>query len=271
MKRFSVLSVVCAALFFVPLGAQVPPPFEEKAPPVERDDGPDPFDPDLDKPKMVRVMVEFIEMPHEVLTDLLFDDRPESADATGLRKKVQGLVKEGTAKVMETQVVTARSGDKSLAESAHELIFPTEYEPPCVPERVTVPDSGEAMGTSSAKALAALVTTPTPTAFETRNVGSTLEVESTLGGSDRIIDLRFAPSLVWYEGNTTWQERTDPLGNKTAIEMPDFYSLRLEMSLTLIPGQYVMAGVLSPKDDEGKADLSRKMMVFVKADTLVVK
>lgn len=279
MKRFAVLSAGCVVLFFVPLGAQekgkVPSPFEEAAPAAAEsageEDGPDPFDPDVDKPKMVQVMVECIEMPHEVLTDLLFENRPASADATELRRRVQGLVKEGTAKVLETQVMTARSGNKSLAESIREQIWPTEVEPPYVPERVVAPGNDEAMGVQQVKALSALVTPPTPTSFETTEVGSTLEIEPTIGADGKLVDLRFAPNLLWHEGNTVWQERTDSLGNKFTIEMPDFYTIRMDTSLTLISGQYAMAGTLSPKDAAGKADLSRKVMVFVKADILVVK
>jgi hypothetical protein len=33
----------------------------------------------------------------------------------------------------------------------------------------------------------------------------------------------------------------------------------------------VLAGVVSPKDAEGTTDLSRKLMIFVKCDTLIVK
>lgn len=250
----------------------VPPPFEAEAPPVEAEEGPDPFDPDLEKPKMVRVVVEFVEMPHEVLGDLLFDDSPESADATGLRRKARELVKAGVAKMLETQMVVARSGEKARSRSVGELIFPTEYEPSMVPDRVTVPDPRDgSTSPEAAKALAALVTPPGPTAFETRETGSILEIEPTLDRTGGIVDLRFEPQLVWHEGNTRWHQRTDPLGNVSTVEMPDFYSLKIECALTLVPGRHALAGVLSPKGPDGTADLDRKVMVFVKADVLVVK
>ncbi len=256
---------------------QVPPPFEGTPPAagaresttIQNTD--DPFDPDHDRPKMIRVTTEFFEMSNDILTELLSIHKPESSDATNLRTNVLNLTENKTTKMLETQVLTARSGQKSTLDSALESIFPTEYEPFLVPENVTVEDGGEAVTPSSAKALAALVTPATPTAFETRNVGSSLVIEPTLSPDNRLIDLRFEPNLVWHEGTTKWHERTDPLGNISTIEMPDFYSMSVHTALVLIDGQYTLAAVLSPKNAEGKTDLTRKVMLFVKADVLVVK
>jgi hypothetical protein len=46
--------------------------------------------------------------------------------------------------------------------------------------------------------------------------------------------------------------------------MPDFNAVRLNTSVTCISGQYSLAGVLSPKNDKGEVDMTRKLMVFVK-------
>ena len=47
--------------------------------------------------------------------------------------------------------------------------------------------------------------------------------------------------------------------------------VRLNTSITCINGQYSLAGVLSPKDDKGEVDMTRKLMVFVKCDVLLMK
>jgi hypothetical protein len=76
---------------------------------------------------------------------------------------------------------------------------------------------------------------------------------------------------VWHTGSVTWHEGKDQLGNPFHVRMPDFYTLRLNTALTLVSGQYALAGALSPKDDKGETDMTRKVMVFVKCDVLVVK
>ena len=224
-----------------------------------------PLDGGVEVPKMIRVQVEYVELSHETLTDLLFLADPPSADATPLRKQVQELVKKGEAKVIETMICNARSGEKALAESINEFIYPTEYEPP------TLPGSFEKSPLSDAQALEELLNFATPTSFETRNLGTTLEIEPTSGSDDKIIDLRLAPDMVWHTGETVWLERKDSFGNISKIQMPKIYSLRTTTALSCKEGQYVFATALSPKDGEGTTDPSRKVMVFVKCDILVVK
>ena len=112
---------------------------------------------------------------------------------------------------------------------------------------------------------------PIPTAFETRNLGSTLEIEPTIGVDNKTIDLRFIPEMVWHTGNTVWLDGKDAFGNACKIQMPDMYTLRLSTSLTCITGKYALAGVVSPKDEKGDTDNSRKVMIFVKCDVMAVK
>jgi hypothetical protein len=254
------------------LGAQepdkVPPPFEKAA----GDDAsqPDPFDEDVNAPRMIRVQVEYVELSHETLTDLLFLADPPSADATPLRKQVQELVKKGEAKVMETMICNARSGEKALAESINEFIYPTEYQPPTLPGTFGASDGDDGLSLDEVQTLEKLFSF-SPTSFETRNLGTTLEIEPTSGADDKVIDLRLAPDMVWHTGETVWVERKDSSGNTSKIQMPKIYSMRTTTALTCKEGQYVFAATLSPKDGEGTTDPSRKVMVFVKCDILVVK
>jgi hypothetical protein len=227
-------------------------------------------------PRQVRVQVELIEMPHELLTELLYKGTPSNADAGMLRDVVQARVKKGDATILETMICTARSGEKALSESISEYIYPTAYERAQVPNSVSISVNGvtataEDGKTTSPLELAKLIAPPTPTSFETRNCGSTLEIEPTLGGDDKTIDLRFAPDCVWHTGDTYYMEEKDSLGNVTKIQMPLIYSVRTTTALTLKDGQYQMPCVLTPKDVKGNGDPSRKVMLFVKCDVLVVR
>ncbi len=255
----------------LPLAAEpqaVPPAFENLPENDVESHSFDPFashDPDSALPRMVQVQVEFIELPHETLTKLLFLRSPKKADATELRKQVQELVSKNEASVPETQILVCKPGQKSTTESIHEFIYPTEYVPMTLPQ--TSKTSDEPMDIIDAICFSPA----TPTAFDARNLGSTLEVEATNSGDNRIMELRLIPEFVWHTGNTVWHEGKDLGGNPFKISMPFFYCVRMNTSITCIDGQYNFVGSLSPKDSKGVTDTTRKLMVFVKCDVLTVK
>ena len=153
----------------------------------------------------------------------------------------------------------------ATTESVEELIYPTEYEPATLPDNIHVKDE-EAAEKAKVK-VRDLATGPTPTAFDTRNVGSTLEIEPKLSSDHKTIDLRLVPEIVYHVGNEVWAEWKGKHGN-SPVQMPTFYAIRLNTSITLAEGHYMLAGALSPKSKEGGPDFTRKLMVFVKADVI---
>jgi hypothetical protein len=224
----------------------------------------DPLGENVELPRLVRVQAEFIEVSHETLTQLLFKPR-ESADDSGLRQELAKLAEEGKATVVETMLCTGRSGEKSMTESIKEFIYPTEYEPAELPNEIHTTASGEKLkGVSIDNA-----TGPTPTSFETRNLGSTFEMEPTLSENGKIIDLRFAPDIVYHVGNETWAEWKGKHGD-ASIRMPSMYTARLATAVTLMDGQPLFVAALSPKGENGFPDFKRKLMVFIRCDVLTV-
>lgn len=214
-------------------------------------------------PKQIRVQVEFIEVSHEQLTELLFAPKVP-ANGTELRKQLAQLVKDGKAGIVETLLCTARSGQKATTESIEEFIYPTEYEPAELPAEPSK-DKDKDDKTKTTRRDPAIG--PLPTAFETRNLGSTLEIEPTLSEDNKIIDLRFVPEIVYHVGNTVWAEWKGEHGN-SPVQMPTFYTLRVNTSVTLADGQSMLVAALSPKNKDGVPDFTRKLMVFVKADVI---
>lgn len=214
-------------------------------------------------PKMIQVQVEWIALEHTTLTEILFDREP-AGDSTELRHEVQELVREGEAEVLETAICLARPGQKATTESIREHIYPTEWEPMGLSNEISVE------GDLDAEALSQLRRPPTPTAFETRNVGCTLEIEPNIGADDRIIDLRFSPELVIPTGHLVWQSVKDGQDNENEIKLPLFYSLRTSTGLTMLDGQYRLASVLTPPGPEGEADFGGKIMLFVKCDVVAI-
>ena len=260
-------SVVCSATSV--FGQEVPPAFEKKdtGDEVASDDSGemehDPFDPTINAPKVVRVQVEYIEMASTDLTRLMMDDMPETADSTALRMKVQAMVEEKKAKVIDTQMVVGRSGQKSQSESREECIYPTEFSPMPMAEKTK-----EVIEKTVASSFP--MNPATPTAFETRNLGSNLESEPTITENDYEVDLRVLSSMSWHTGETVFHEGKDGAGNSFKLGMPEFYQMEINTSLTCISGQYNLLVCLTPKTGEGEIDTERKVMVFVKCDALPV-
>jgi len=247
---------------------------EERPAPAPFEEGTEVDDPfaaaaDLaDAPRQILTLVEWIEMPQAEASKLLLET-PLGFHADKLRAAAGAMIEAGTAKMLETSMVIARSGQKATTESIRERIYPTEYEPWELPNTVSV-DEEMKLRVADLKMLANLVTPATPTAFETRNLGTTLEVEPTVDVGDRVIELRLAPEIVWEVGRSVFSERKDPLGNVATIEMPVFYALRVNTGMTVLDGHHFLAAVQSPKGDDGEVDHQRKVLVFVRCDVQVV-
>lgn len=215
-------------------------------------------------PRHVRTQVEYIEMSLEQMTELMQDEAATQND-TALRKRVAEWVKSKKAKIIETQMVIARSGEKATSESIREYIYPTEYEPSEIPNEVHLHNEDGDSKVPNKE----IATGPTPTAFETRNLGATLEVEPTLTDDNLYIDLRLAPEIVYHVENMKWATWKDKHG-QSDIMMPIMYSLRVNTALTLANGRPSLVAALSPKDEKGVTDFSRKVLVFVQCDIIVV-
>lgn len=216
--------------------------------------------------KNVRTQVEFIDMPSELFTELMYGPHP-SANDNELREKVNQLIKEGKANVKETMLSTTRFGLRTKTESITEIIYATAYEPAQIAENVTVTGEGKKL---DKKAITnAAVTPPTPVEFETRNCGSTVELEVKVDDENEAIALTVDPQLVYYAGKIVHSEWKDHRG-RADITMPKFYVVRVNCNVVVKDGQYLMIAGVSPKDKNGDVDSSRKLMVFVKCDLLAI-
>jgi hypothetical protein len=221
--------------------------------------------PDSKNSRMVRVQVEFIEVSLEQFTDLMFGAKPAAND-TELRKQLDQLIKHGKANIIENLLCTCMDAQKATTESIEEYIYPTEYEPAELP-LVEPKKEGETPKIDREHVLDALG--PTPTAFETRNLGPTLEIEPKVSEDGKTIDLRFVPEIVYHVGNNVWAEWKGKHGN-SPVQMPTFYTVRCNTAVTLANGRHALAAALSPKDENGKTDPKHKLMVFVRANVFSV-
>ncbi len=182
---------------------------------------------------------------------------------------MRGLAQKKGTDLMTAPSVTARSGQKATIEIIREFIYPTEYEPPEIPTSTGSNLGGGGFlggGLGGGGVQSFPVTPATPTAFETRNTGVTLEIEPTIGENDFMIDLRFVPEIVEFEGFINYGSPiqtggTDLVGNpvqitltENRIEMPVFSSRRVNTALTIYDGYTVAVGGLMREDVQNVED-----------------
>lgn len=163
---------------------------------------------------------------------------------------MRGLNQNKGTDVMVKPSIIARSGERSKVEVIREFIYPTEYEPPELPNESGTNPEGSVFP----------VTPAHPTAFETRNVGVTLEVEPTIGPNKQFIELSLQPELVEFEGLVNYGSAIQGLSlnpitgqltfhdiNSNRILMPIFKSIRLQNSTLNIQNgaTVVLGGVLT--------------------------
>ncbi|MFT5904538.1 MAG: general secretion pathway protein D [Cryomorphaceae bacterium] len=180
---------------------------------------------------------------------------------------MRGLSQKKGADVMTAPSIVSRSGERATIEIIREFIYPTEYEPPELPQSVGVGGGlgGDGNGGNQGGNIFP-VTPATPTAFETRNTGVTLEVEPILGEDGYTIDLTFKPEIVEFEGFINYgspiqSPGTDALGNpitititENRIEMPVFSTRRVNTSLTIYDGHTVAVGGLMRENVQNVED-----------------
>lgn len=207
--------------------------------------------------RQTRVSIQFIEVPHSELTEMLAGTE---TNGRALHAKAEALCKQGQAKILETCMMVCRSRRKAVAESIREEIYPTEYAPPGLP-----------CGFTSGRDPLAPPMNPkfrSPTAFDTRNTGTSLEV--TADFTDKgLIELQLNLEMTSRLRLETSMEHIDQWGDGS-VRMPIFERSRFNSSITVKPGSFELISTLTPKTrtPAPAPALSKKIFVFARADLL---
>ena len=191
-----------------------------------------------------------------MFSDWLFENRIDT-DGTALRHWVQKKIKADEAAIIESAMVTAKSGLRAICESVTEYTYPTEYDPPAVSEKVKLSGQTEAP-----------VTPPNATAFETRNVGTTLEVDPFLDADNVTVDLNFAPEVVALDGHSVWPN--EELDEMFQMRMPTFYTMRITTQVTVMDGRYTFLGTARPRVARVEGVAEPVALAFVRVDVGVL-
>ncbi|HXX41654.1 MAG TPA: Amuc_1098 family type IV pilus outer membrane protein, partial [Chthoniobacterales bacterium] len=153
--------------------------------------------------------------------------------------------------------VTTKSGQRAVIEIVREFRYPTQFQPPQIPQTFGGSFNPSTISTGQSSNSNAFPVTPTtPTAFETRNTGVTLEVEPVVGPDGITIDLNLVPQVVEFEGFINYGSpiqtfSTNLLGVSTpqvitqnVINQPIFNTRKVTTSVSVWDGQTVVLGGL---------------------------
>ena len=217
MKRLSLLFPVIAPFLLAPLFAQEAPdepPAAESAPISQ-----------------IAITVEYYQLDHRAANQHIREHRSTGQpDASSLHDTLSNLVDAKNARRIASGYLVTRSGQRAKIESIVQHIYPTEFDPPEV-----VPDLA-----GPVHADVRLMTNLTPTAFETRNTGLTIEVDPVIGNDGAFIDLNIATELVEHIGDRILGQ------NEARMTQPVFNTANDMTAITLKSGSWAFVGTHGP-------------------------
>jgi general secretion pathway protein D len=171
--------------------------------------------------------------------------------------------------VLNVPKVVARSNQIASIRSVREFIYPTEYDPPEVPNSFGFADGGDSDEDADAGGIPVPsntfpVTPANPTAFETREIGTILEVEPVIGPDNMFVDLSLSPEVSDFIGFINYGSPiispvTDEVITENRILMPVFQTLKETTSVTVLDGQTVVIGGLL---DERRDDIEDSVPIL---------
>lgn len=185
--------------------------------------------------------------------------RGEINDAT-VQTLMRGLDQTKNVDLMARPATVTRSGQSSSIAIVREFIYPTEYEPPELPnsvgevQTIIIDELGGVTNGGGGGGLTP-VTPATPTAFETEDVGITLEVLPVVDINKQYVNVTLNPNFSDFDGfvnygspiNTTVQTALGPSTQEVtpnAILMPVFSKQKFSTSIDVADGSTVVVGGL---------------------------
>ncbi len=183
---------------------------------------------------------------------------------------MRGLDQKKGVDLLSAPRVTTKPGQQAVIEIIREFRYPTEFEQPQIPQTFGGQNNGGGGG------LAGLlggggggsfpVTPTTPTTFEVKNTGVTLQVEPQIGPDGYSIDMNLAPQVVEFEGFINYGSpiqttSTNALGQQVVniltpnvINQPIFATRKVTTNVTVFDGATVVLGGLVREDVQSVED-----------------
>ena len=217
-------------------------------------------------PKCIHIYCELIEISSVQFSELMTTSVTGPNHST-LRNELLRKIKKGDAKLISNQSILTKSGERATNESINEFIFSSEYEPSSFERFEKKPHPYGSIYDRYKNSTFQPYPIP-PVAFETRLIGTILEIEAKLDENQKSIHLVFRPEIVKHISDCTYTTWNTSSG-KIADKQPLFYTLRTNTSTSLPNNQFSLVSTHSPELD-GEPDETRKWLYFIKASILEV-
>ena len=170
--------------------------------------------------------------------------------------------------LMSAPSVTTKSGQRASVEVVREFMYPTEFDPPQIPQQFGGQGGNVNLGGGGGGGSGGSfpVTPTTPTAFEMKPVGVRMEVDPVVGPDGYSIDLNLAPEVNEFEGFINYgspiqTSSSDAFGNpvtlvltENRIPQPVFSTRKVQTAVTVWDGQTVAMGGLIREDVQDVED-----------------
>jgi len=163
--------------------------------------------------------------------------------------------------LMSAPKVTTKSGRKAIVKVVRNFPYPTEFNPPEPPPAAAGTSSSSTVNPPGALISGGVVTPSTPTTFENRDIGVTMEVEPIIGPDGYTIDLNLSPEVVEFDGfinygspifgatfNLLTQQINQTVLTPNVINQPIFSTRKVTTSVSIWDGQTVALGGLIRED-----------------------
>lgn len=205
-------------------------------------------------PAVISTLAEYIEVGEADAARLL-SSLSESGSSSALREELESRIESGSATLIETASVTTRSGQRAKSQSSSEWIYPTAQAPPDVPKELRGPiEKGNE-----------LITPLTYTSFETRNIGTSLEIDPVANANRLIVDVNIAPEIVSHVGETKYGQL------ESQTEIPIFGMLKTQTAVTVKGNDPLLVSVYMPIDKKSrKPNPDRRVFLFLSSTALQV-
>ena len=158
-----------------------------------------------------------------------------------IRREVEKLVGGGSARILDSTLLQAKSGQRARVESHQELIFPTTH------SVLEIDPKGPTF----------------PSAFEVRNCGLDVEVDPVVSADLQSINLNQSIDRTSYFGENLRQPRDGVRVLPTDVIEPIISVQKVISTVSVLPEDYNLIGQFAPFDDE--AAKTERILLFVRS------
>ena len=210
-------------------------------------------------PRQGQVHLEVFSMPPLVARKSLLAHPKESDLYTWIEAE---LAKPDSSVKLERHSITiVRGGQKAKNEGINEIPHPTEFDPPAIPQNVSLPVAATSTTTPTNNATYAPWprTEPKPDSIEFRNAGDTFEVELTFGDDGKTVDLNLAPG-------TSRRVGIAKSGLQEDVYQPIYETQKCTAQASGLIGQPMLISTFSPPVNTsvpGGNEVDRTWLLFV--------